>query len=74
MSQEENVELKPSMDLHGLLTLLYVGGNILGILLSNRLFAGFVAAKPEGRKTAIADKWTRSRSSTQATEPMRINP
>ena len=45
------------MDLPGLLILLYVLANILGILLSNRLFAGFVAAKPEGRKTAIADKF-----------------
>ena len=45
------------MDLMGILTLLYASANILGILLCNRLFAGFVAAKPEGRKTAIADKW-----------------
>ena len=46
-----------SMDLSGVLTLLYVGANILCILLCNRLFAGFVAAKPEGRKTAFADKF-----------------
>ena len=38
-----------------MLILLYVLLLIFLSILSNRLFAGFVAAKPEGRKTAIGN-------------------
>jgi hypothetical protein len=42
-----------SLGLSDLFILLYIGLLVLGIVVSNRLFAGFVAAKPEGRKTAL---------------------
>ena len=44
-----------SLVLKDLLTILYVLFLLFGLVLSNKLFVGFVASKPEGRKTAIGE-------------------
>ena len=45
--------LCPSLSLTDWLTLLYILLLLLAVLISNHLFKGFLAAKPEGRKTVL---------------------
>ena len=45
--------LCPSLSLTDWLTLLYILLLLLAVLTSNKLFKGFLAAKPEGRKTVL---------------------
>jgi hypothetical protein len=49
----EQVLPKSSLGCKDYLLLLYIACLVLFITVSNRLFVGFIAAKPEGRKTAI---------------------
>ena len=42
-----------SLSLTDWLTLLYILLLLMAVLTSNRLFKGFLAAKPEGRKTVL---------------------
>ena len=53
---EEAVPHWSSLGLPDLLALLYLFFLLFCLVLSNRLFVGFVASKPEGRKTAIGEK------------------
>ena len=48
-----------TMTASDMLALLYLVLLLLAVLLSNSLFAAFIAAKPEGRKTVLGGKiWT----------------
>ena len=47
--------LCPSLSLADWLTLLYILILLMAVLISNHLFKGFLAAKPEGRKTVLGN-------------------
>ena len=42
-----------TMKLSDLLVVFYISILVLVVIISNNIFASFVAAKPEGRKTAV---------------------
>ena len=44
-----------SLSLQDLLVLFYILLLLFCLVLTNRLFIGFIASKPEGRKTAIGE-------------------
>ena len=50
---DEVVHHWSSLSLKDLLALFYILFQLFFLVLSNRLFVGFIASKPEGRKTAI---------------------
>ena len=50
---EDLWSLCSSLNLNDWLTLIYILLLLIAVLTSNRLFKGFLAAKPEGRKTVL---------------------
>ena len=52
---EDLWSLWSSLNLNDWLTLIYILLLLIAVLTSNRLFKGFLAAKPEGRKTVLGN-------------------